>query len=82
MKTTLDLPDALLTRAKLLAIRRHTTLKGLVEHALMREIEGAGTSEHDALIEDGPHGIPRLKREGKPFITTRMIRKLMDEEGV
>jgi hypothetical protein len=82
MKTTLDLPDAILTRAKLLAIRRNTTLKGLVEHALMREIEGAGASEHDALIEEGPHGIPRLKRHGKPFITSKMIRELMDEEGV
>jgi hypothetical protein len=82
MKTTLDLPDVILTRAKMLAIRRHTTLKALVEHALMREIEGAGTSDHDELIEEGPHGIPRLKREGRPFITTAMIRELMDEEGV
>lgn len=71
-----------MTKSEAAKIRRQTTLKGLVEHALLREIEGAGTSEYDALIEEGPHGIPRLKRHGKPFITTALIRELMDEEGV
>lgn len=39
MKTTLDLPDALLVEAKAVAARRRTTLKAMVEHALRREIQ-------------------------------------------
>jgi len=38
MKTTLELPDDLLQQAKETALRRKTTLKHLVEHALRREL--------------------------------------------
>jgi len=34
MKTTIDIADPLLQRAKKLAIRRHATLKAIVEDAL------------------------------------------------
>lgn len=87
MKTTLDLNDALLIEAKIVAIRRRTTLKALVESALQREIrpsttESSATSRDD-LIEIGPLGLPRLRRANAPAtLTTERVRQLMDEEGV
>lgn len=86
MKTTLDLADDLLIEAKSVAVRRRTTLKALVEHALRREIQpgadDATPAPGDDFIEVGPHGIPRLKRTGKAFITSDMIYKRMEEEGI
>ncbi|MCD6051726.1 MAG: hypothetical protein K0Q55_3135 [Verrucomicrobia bacterium] len=86
MKTTLDIDDALLIEAKAVAVRRRTTLKALVEHALQREIHPAspifGNSSGTDMIEISPYGLPRLKRKGAGMITTEMVRQLMDEEGV
>jgi len=42
MKTTLDLPDALLRRAKRKALETNTTLKALVISGLKRELQTAG----------------------------------------
>lgn len=39
MKTTIDIADALLRRAKQLAARRNTTLKQVIEDALRRTLE-------------------------------------------
>lgn len=39
MKTTLDLSDALVERAKAVALKRRTTLRALVEQGLQRELE-------------------------------------------
>ena len=38
MKTTIELPDALFAEAKSVALKRRTTLKAMMEHALRREI--------------------------------------------
>ena len=38
MKTTIELPDALLQAAKAMAVRRGTTLKAIITHALKREV--------------------------------------------
>jgi len=38
MRTTLDLDDGLVTRAKLLAVRRKTTLTALIEQSLARTL--------------------------------------------
>ncbi len=38
MKTTIDIADPLLRRAKQLAARRHTTLKAVIEEALRRSL--------------------------------------------
>ena len=87
MKTTLDLDDTLLIEAKIVAARRRTTLKALVEHALQREIrptapEVGGVSQ-DELIEIGRHGLPRLRRPNSTAsLTTEQVRQMMDEEGV
>ncbi len=39
MKTTIEIPDALLRRAKQLAARRNTTLRAIIEHALRDALE-------------------------------------------
>ena len=38
MKTTIELPNDLLMEAKAVALRRRTTLKEMITHALRREI--------------------------------------------
>jgi len=42
MKTTIDIADPLLRRAKALAARRNTTLKAIVEDALRDALRGQG----------------------------------------
>ena len=84
MKTTLDLDDDLLMAAKALAVRRRTTLKAMVEHALRREIAPASAGKQaDDFIEIAANSLPRLKRSGVPFvITSEMVYSMMDEEGI
>jgi hypothetical protein len=43
MRTTLDLPDDLLKRAKITAVERGTTLRELMEAALKRELSRSST---------------------------------------
>jgi len=81
MKTTLDLPDALLIEAKTVAARRRTTLRSLVESALRREIFPANTPAPDALIEIGPNDFPRLKARGAK-VTSKMVYQMLEEEGI
>jgi len=44
MKTTIDIADALLVRAKRLAAQRETTLKQVIEDALREELRKGGRS--------------------------------------
>jgi len=44
MRTTLDLPDDVLRRAKIAAVQRGSTLRQLVIDALKHELEGALTT--------------------------------------
>ena len=83
MKTTLDLSDDLLIEAKTLAVRRRTTLKALVEHALRREIHPSSADDKatDDFMEVGPGGIPRLKKR-HAMVTSAKIHQMMDDEGI
>jgi hypothetical protein len=45
MKTTVDIADPLLQRAKRLATRRGTTVKAVIEDALRRELAAAEARE-------------------------------------
>lgn len=87
MKTTLDLDDALLIKAKSVAARRRTTLKALVEHALRRELVPAANDRNPdpEVFEIGPLGLPVLKRRSRGGATTmedirRLERKIDEEE--
>jgi hypothetical protein len=44
MKTTVDLPEAVLRRAKIAAVERKTTLRQLIAQSLLREIESPANS--------------------------------------
>lgn len=81
MKTTLELPDDLLLEAKAVAVRRRTTLKAMIEHALRREIQPNQdlSPEDTALFEVGPHGILSLKSRGKK-VTSKTIYRMMEDE--
>ncbi len=80
MKTTIELPDGLYAEAKAVALRRRTTLKAMIEHALRREV-GFG----EALLADEPFvlnefGFPVLKARGITKVTSREIYELLDNE--
>jgi len=81
MKTTLELPDALLIEAKTAAARRRTTLRALVESALRRELFPAKTPSKDAIfIEFGPNELPCLKARGAK-VTSKMVYQMLEAEG-
>lgn len=84
MKTTLDISDDLLTKAKTVAASRRTTLKALVEHALRREVGQAAPNSRNAddFIETGPTGLPRLKRRSSTVVTSEMVYQMMEDEGI
>lgn len=84
MKTTIELPDDLLIKAKAVAAMRRTTLKAMIEHALKREIdypEDAEEENEHYII--GKHGMPILKpKGGDREVTSEDIYKLMEELGI
>ena len=84
MKTTMDIDDSLLLAAKATALRRGTTLRAVVEHALRREIEpvGATRSDSECCYEVNERGMPYLKKCGGKPVTSAMVYDLMDEEGI
>jgi hypothetical protein len=51
MKTTLDLPEPLLRRAKRQALERKTTLKALVISGLKRELQRPGVGEMSPIAQ-------------------------------
>lgn len=82
MKTTIELPNDLLLQAKAMAVKRRTTLKSMIEHALRRELhEAASLPEASKIYTYNEYGFPVLKREAarKPMITNEMISKIEQE---
>ncbi len=60
MRTTIDVPDGLLKRAKKVAAERHTSLRMLMVDALERslaETSSSGFRLRDAAVGDGPEKI-------------------------
>lgn len=80
MKTTLDLDDAVLREAKIVAARRNTTLKDLVTRSLRREIgmDADVSLAPESPFETGPLGLPVLKAGAVGF-TTERVRKLLHD---
>jgi hypothetical protein len=80
MKTTIELPDDLLTQAKAVAVKRRTTLKAMMEHALRREVQDATLSPEDSQIFTfNEYGFPVLRKTGNTVVTSEMIYKIMEE---
>jgi len=94
MKTTIELPDPLFRRAKVLAARRGTTLRALVVEGLTRVADGpavlaavpvALTAEESAVATLGAHGLPVLRRPAgaRPRKVTRaLVDRLRDELSI
>jgi len=88
MKTTMELPDALLHRAKVLAAERQTTLKQLVieglEHVTAVPVVVAPTvltPEEAEIYEICEMGFPVLKRRDA-VVTNEMINRMREELGI
>lgn len=62
MKTTVDISDALLTRAKRLAARRGVTLKSVLEDALRRELASEAKEEPRQVVHTHTFGGKGLQR--------------------
>ncbi len=81
MKTTIELPDELLARAKAVAAQRRTTLKSMIEHALRRElIDGRNDSDECPWMLN-EYGFPVLPSSGKAKVTSEQVYRLLEEEG-
>jgi hypothetical protein len=83
MKTTLDLPDALLMEVKAVAALRRTTMRSIMEHALRRELGEFAPSknEQNAITEFNDYGFPILKRSGRGRLTSEMVYAIQDQEA-
>jgi plasmid stability protein len=72
MKTTLDLPDALVTQVKLRAVRQGRKLKDMVADLLRKGLEAARDEGPDApapvITKDRKTGLPviQCKRDASP----------------
>ncbi|MDP3071523.1 MAG: hypothetical protein Q8N18_14635 [Opitutaceae bacterium] len=89
MKTTIELPDPLFRRAKVVAAQRGTTLRGLVieglRHVTVGPAAAAGlalTTEESAVATVGKHGLPVLRRSGsatRAKVTRALVDRIRDE---
>lgn len=89
VKTTIDLPDALLHEAKIAAAQRRTSLKALVEQGLEFVLHGIPVpAKADSLAKNeqdfyeiDPFNVPVLKRRGVT-VTDEWVNGIRDEEGI
>lgn len=88
MKTTVELPDALLHRAKVVAAQRKTTMKELLVTALEKELAEPPpsppielTPEQQEIYEICEMGYPVLKKRGV-VVTNEMINQMREELGI
>lgn len=87
MKTTIELPDALFHRAKVLAAQRKISLKQLMVEGL-EHVTAATTRQPTELTEDekefleiDPYGIPVLKKRGV-VVTNGLVNQMREELGI
>lgn len=81
MKTTIELPDELLARAKIVAVERRTTLKAMIEHALKRELNEGQVREEECGWVSNEFGFPVLKRGSSESVTSEQVYKMLEDEG-
>ena len=88
MKTTIDLPEALLRRAKVTAARRQTSLKNLVVEGLQRVLSSSSGGEGPSgavadkkFFDVDSYGVPVIKPRGVN-VTDAMINEIREKEGI
>jgi predicted transcriptional regulator len=84
MKTSIILPDELLTRVKATAAIRRTSLNTMIEHALKRELEFPDDKVSQIEIyELNEHGLPVLKKKDtNKSVSSTDVYQIMEELGV
>ena len=88
MKTTIEIPESLFYRAKVLAAQRKTTLKQLVVEGLERvtaspspTVRAKLTREQKQFFVIDADGIPVLKKRAEG-ITNETVNRMRDELGI
>ncbi len=79
MKTTIEIDDELLRRAKVRAAERGETLRALVERGLQRELSETATHPTEYVLPDVSVGGGRLKPGFSPWHWDR-VRELAYED--
>ena len=81
MKTTIELPDELLAKAKEVAAQRRITLKSMIEHALRRELTEGRPDPEGCDWKSNEFGFPVLPSSGNEKVTSELVYELLEEEG-
>jgi len=79
MRSTLDLPDSLVKRAKIAAVRRGSTLRDLVAEGLRRVLSDEQYVQRKRMIE-APVKLPRS--HSIPVLSSAEIATLFDHEDL
>jgi hypothetical protein len=89
VKTTIELPDALLHKAKIVAAQRRTSLKALIEQGLecvlhgspVASSQGSSKTGHGEYFEVDEFNVPVLKRRGVK-VTDEWVDSVRNEEDI
>ena len=79
MRTTFDLPDDLMKRAKIAAVRRGSSLRDLVAEALRRLLAAESSSARKRMTE-APIKLP--PGHAIPILTNDQLAQLFDQEDI
>lgn len=86
MRTTIDFPDVLYREAKMLAVKRGTTLKSLIIECLQAGLHSTGTiSGIQEPVRRGPPPVGIRKIPGRPAtqpMSNRQLAELMEEQDL
>ncbi|WP_367870277.1 hypothetical protein [Luteolibacter sp. Populi] len=88
MKTTIELPDALMHRAKVAAAQRRTTFKQVMIESLEQWLSKPSTPaaveltpEQAEIFEIDAYGVPVLRKRDR-VMTNEMINEMREEMGI
>jgi hypothetical protein len=79
MRSTFDLPDELVKRAKIAAVKRGTTLRDLVAEGLRRVLNDKSSAQHRRMTKP-PVELPR--GHSIPLRSNRELAEILDSEEV
>lgn len=84
MKTTLDIPDPLFVKIKIIAAQKRKPVRDILIHALRTIIENEENPKEAIPIEKfyGNTGWPILKSNSSKMVTEESINKIREKEGI